>query len=407
MKIKKIKALEILDSRGNPTIETTTVLEDGSIGVASVPSGTSTGKYEAVELQVSKAINNVNTKIAEGLIGYDAEDQKEIDLAMIELDGTPNKSVLGANAVLSVSLSVARAQSIAEKKPLYQYLSRFNPRFKGNFILPIPVMNILEGGKHAGWVNDIQEYLILPININTAVEKIMAGTKIYQQLKNVLKLKNYSVSMGEEGGYKPRTSSNSEPFKLISEAIIKAGYEVGEDVYLGIDAAASEFYQNGTYYLKKENKKLTSDELANFYQRILLKYPIAYMEDVFAEDDWESFTKLTALVGNKTQIVGDDLYATNLNRLKKGIEMKATNAVLIKPNQIGTLTETIAVINIADNHKMSCIISHRAGETNDAFIADLAVAMNIPYLKAGAPYQRERMVKYNRLITIENELKNS
>lgn len=416
MKIKKIFAWEILDSRGTPTVETTTILEDGSFGKAAVPSGASTGKYEAVELRdndknryfgkgVLKAIDNVNQIIAPVLEGFEASKQHEIDKKLIDLDGTENKSHLGANATLSVSLSVARAQAQSEKIPLYQYLTRFNPDFDGTYFMPIPEMNVINGGQHANWAIDIQEVMLFPLGVNSISEAIRAGAEIYYHLRSILKNKNYSITVGDEGGFAPlNLVDNEEPFRLLIEACQKAGYQPGKDIFFGIDAAASEFYNRGQYHLKKENKIFTSDELLDFYQNLIKKYPLISIEDGFSEDDWEGFVKLTQILGNRVQIVGDDLYVTNLKRLKKGVEKKATNSILIKLNQIGTLTETIETILLAKKNGFKTIISHRSGETEDTFIADLAVAMGAGQIKSGAPARSERTAKYNQLLRIEREV---
>ena len=415
MKIKSIKAGEILDSRGNPTIESTVTLEDGSVGWAAVPSGASTGTYEAVELRdqdpkrydgkgTLKAVANVNEKIAKAVVGLDASEQEKIDNTMIEFDGTENKANLGANAILSVSLATARAEAISEKKPLYLYLSKFNPNHNGIFTMPITQMNVINGGKHANWSTDIQEYLLLPIGAASVSEAIRMCAEVYNQLKIILKIHNYSTCVGDEGGFAPGLTSNEEPFQLMSEAIEKAGYTLGSDIYFGIDPASSEFFKNGVYNLTKEGKLVTSKELADFYMDLKSKYPIISMEDIFAEDDWDGFRAFTALINGKTQITGDDLYVTNIKRLKKGIENKTTNSILIKLNQIGTLTETIKVILIARQNKMSSVVSHRSGETEDSFIADFVVAMGTGQIKTGAPCRSERVVKYNRLMQIEREL---
>lgn len=416
VKIKSINAVEILDSRGNPTVEAEVVLEDGAIGNAAVPSGASTGSYEAVELRdgdakrynglgVLKAIENIEKIIAPKLIGLEAADQKAIDMAMIDLDGTENKARLGANAILAVSLAVARAAAKSEGKPLYQYLSKFNPDFDGRFIMPIPMMNIMNGGKHANWATDIQEYMILPVGAKTEAEAVRMCAEIYSSLKKVLKDKGYGTTVGDEGGFAPAVSSNKEPFELMSEAVKKAGYELGRDIVFGIDAAATEFYQDGKYNLNKEGKVVSSEELAEFYMENIVKhYPIKTMEDIFSEDDWQGFEDFTAKVGDKIQIVGDDLYVTNINRLKRGIEEKTANSILIKLNQIGSLTETIEAILLAHRNKMTAVISHRSGETEDDFIADLVVAMGAGQIKTGAPARSERTAKYNRLIKIEKEL---
>jgi len=417
MKIKSIEAFEILDSRGQPTISAVTVLADGSRGEASVPSGASTGSHEAVELRdgdakryhglgALKAVKNVNDKIGPMLTGQDAADQQKIDTFMIELDGTPNKGNLGANAMLSVSLSVARAQAQAEKKPLYEYLTKFNPNHQGDYILPIPMMNIMNGGKHANWATDIQEYMILPVGAKSMTEAVRMCAEIYLQLKKVLKAGDYSISIGDEGGFAPSVPSNAEPFKLISEAIKQAGYQPGAEVALGIDAAATEFFQFGKYSLKKENREMDSAELSVFYRDLIKAYPIISLEDIFSEDDWAGFENFTKAFGKKTQIIGDDLYVTNPERLKKGIKEKTTNSILIKLNQIGTFSETIEVILAAQKNHLTTVISHRSGETIDDFIADLAVAFSCGQIKTGAPCRGERTVKYNRLMRIEQELKN-
>lgn len=415
MKIKSISALEILDSRSNPTIEATVVLEDGSSGSAAVPSGASTGSYEAVELRdgdsqrynglgVLKAIANIETKIAPALIGQEASNQNEIDKIMIDLDATENKANLGANAILAVSLATARAQATAEKKPLYQYLAKFNPDFDGNYYLPLPMMNIMNGGKHANWATDIQEYMILPISASNITEAIRMCSEVYFQLKKILKAKGYEIAVGDEGGFAPAVKSNSEPFELMSQAITSCGYTLGKDIVFGIDAAATEFFQDNNYQLKKEAKSLTSQELADFYLDIMSKYPIKTVEDIFSEDDWQGFENFMIKTDNKVQVVGDDLYVTNIKRLEKGISQKSSNSILIKLNQIGTLSETIETILLSRKNNMTAVISHRSGETEDAFIADLSVAMGTGQIKTGAPARSERTAKYNRLLKIEKEL---
>ncbi|MFH0840540.1 MAG: phosphopyruvate hydratase [bacterium] len=411
MKIRSIKALEILDSRGNPTIEATVNLEDGSSGTSAVPSGASTGSHEAVELRdqdearyhgkgVLHAIKNIEI-ISNALLGMDSENQEAIDKKMIELDGTENKSKLGANAILAVSLAVASAQAKAEKKPLFSYLKKFNKN-EAPLQMPIPMMNVINGGKHANWSTDFQEYMILPIGKKSLPEAIRSCVEVYSSLRQILVEKEYSITVGDEGGFAPAVKSNDEPFELIIQAIQQAGYVVGEDFVLAIDVAASEFYKDGKYILKKENKKLDGAGLLDFYKELVQKYPIVSIEDPFHEDDWESFTELVKALPNK-QIVGDDLYATNLERLKKGIDLQASNSILVKPNQIGTLTETIQVIELAKKSGLTTIISHRSGETRDSFIADLAVAMDTGLIKAGAPCRGERTVKYNRLLNIVDQ----
>jgi enolase len=412
MKIKSVQAQEILDSRGNPTIEAITVLEDESFGWAAVPSGASTGKYEAVELRdkdktrygglgTLKAVENVNTKINKAIVGLDAENHEKLDKTMLELDGTENKANLGANAILSVSLSAARAEAQSEKKKLFEYLTKFNPDFNGTYVMPIPEMNVMNGGKHANWATDIQEYMLFPIGAKSITEAARMCAEVYQVLKGIIKEKGYAISVGDEGGFAPGVSSNEEPFELLSQAIQKAGYVLGKDISLGIDAAASEFYSDGKYNLAKEGKVVTSDELSTFFKNLSLKYPIVSMEDIFAEDDWDAYEKFTASSGDKIQIVGDDLYVTNVKRLERGIENKTTNAILIKLNQIGTLTETVNAVLLARKNNMASVISHRSGETEDAFIADFAVAMGTGQIKTGAPARSERVAKYNRLMRIE------
>lgn len=414
MKIKEIKALEILDSRGNPTVSATVILEDGSSGTAAVPSGASTGAYEAVELRdgdksrfggqgVLNAVRNIEEKIAPALIGQEASEQETIDKIMINLDGTDNKAVLGANAILAVSMAAARAAACQAGQPLYRYLVKFNPDFSGQYNLPVPMMNVLNGGKHADWATDIQEYMILPVGAKTMAEAVRAGAEIYQSLKKVLKSRGYSIALGDEGGFAPAVRSNEETFQLLDEATRAAGYEPGKDILFGIDAAASEFYADGAYELKKEGKKVSGQELSAFYSALAEKYPIRSWEDVFAEDDWDSFQAFTAAHPG-AQVVGDDLYVTNVKRLEQGIARKSTNSILIKLNQIGTLTETVAAILLARRNGMTSVISHRSGETEDAFIADLAAAMGTGQIKTGAPARSERTAKYNRLIAIEAEL---
>lgn len=413
MNISSITAQEILDSRGNPTIEATVRLVDGSKGVASVPSGASTGSYEALELRdarsdryngkgVLHAVKNIETTIAEALIGFDVRNQKGLDDVMIKLDGSDNKNKLGANAILAVSLASARAAATSEDIPLYTYLRRFFPEAGGEYTLPIPLMNIMNGGAHANWTTDIQEYMIMP-QAETMADRIRMGEEIYQSLKTVIEKAGYSDAVGDEGGFAPEVKDNEEPFTLITQAIEAAGYEAGKDVNLAIDAAASEWYRNGQYHLKKQGN-MDSARLVEWYQDLIKKYPLTSLEDPFGEDDWNSFSDFTSKVDTNIQVVGDDLYVTNVNRIERGIQEKATTAVLIKPNQIGTLTETIAAIRLAHEHNQKTIISHRSGETMDDFIADLAVAANSGQIKAGAPARGERVAKYNRLMEIEREL---
>lgn len=416
MHIKTITAREILDSRGNPTVEATIHLENGIMGTASVPSGISTGTYEALELRdshsdryegrgVLHAVKNIEEGISEALRGKDIFNPKALDEVMLNLDGTDNKSKLGANAILAVSLASARAGANAEQLPLYVYLRQiFFPELKKQFILPIPLMNIMNGGAHAGWVTDIQEYMILP-QAESMAERIRQGTEVYEALKETISKAGLAQTVGDEGGFAPEAESNTQPFELIIAAIKEAGYRPGVDIQLGIDAAASEWYRNGQYHLKKQGN-MDSQTLAKWYDEFLDRYFLTSIEDPFGEDDWSAFSDYTSRSGKKVQIVGDDLYVTNPKRLKQGIQEKATNAILIKPNQIGSLSETVETIKLAQENGLKTIISHRSGETMDDFIADLAVACNAGQIKAGAPARGERVAKYNRLMAIEEELKN-
>ncbi|MGB9793601.1 phosphopyruvate hydratase [Caldisericum exile] len=403
-----VKAREILDSRGNPTVETEIVLESGAVGVAAVPSGKSTGKFEAIELRdgdksrfngkgVLNAVKNVNEIIAENIIGMEAADQYLIDKTMIELDGTPNKGKLGANAILSVSLAVARAQANELGVSLYQYLGGINAN-----LLPVPQLNILNGGAHADSGLDIQEFLILPANFTSFKEAIRAGAEVYRSLEKILKEKGYSVGIGDEGGFAPKVKNTEEALSLIVEAITNANYIAGKDIFLGIDAASSEFFKDGYYHF--EGAKLTSKEMVDFYESLLSKFPIISIEDGLAEEDWEGWVELTNRLGKKIQIIGDDLYVTNIERFSKGVEISASNSILIKLNQIGTLSETLKVIQFAKFNGFNAIVSHRSGETSDAFISHLVVGMNTGQIKSGAPARIERVEKYNELIRIEEEL---
>ncbi|MCX6795667.1 MAG: phosphopyruvate hydratase [Candidatus Falkowbacteria bacterium] len=415
MKIKSIRAWEILDSRGNPTVAAEVVLENGLVGRSGVPSGASTGSYEAVELRdndegrynglgVLAAVKNVNEIIAPALVGLEIENQNHLDQKMIDLDGTENKAKLGANAILAVSLACARAAAASLGQPLYQYLSKFNPRFAGKFSLPVPMMNVLNGGKHANWATDIQEYMILPIGAKHFFFFFMMCAEIYQALKKTLKDQGYSVNVGDEGGFAPAVSSNEEAFRLLTEAVVAAGYSLGEEVVFGIDAAATEFFADGLYNLKKEGKSMSSSQMIGFYQDLAERHPIISFEDILSEDDWQGFKDFSLAFNNEVQLVGDDLYVTNVSRLKRGIEEKTSNSILIKLNQIGTLSETVAAINLALENSMTAVISHRSGETEDSFIADLSVAMGTGQIKTGAPARSERTAKYNRLLEIEAEL---
>lgn len=404
MKIKDIKAREILDSRGNPTIEVDVILENGILGRASVPSGASTGSREALELRdneerflgkgVLKAVNNVNTEIKQALIGYDVLKQEEIDNLMIELDGTDNKNRLGANAILGVSLAVLKAAAKASNKPIYEYIGNGKT-------LPKEMMNILNGGMHADNNLDFQEFMIIP-EAKTVKERIRMGSEIFYNLKEVLKEKNYNTNVGDEGGFAPDLKSNSEGFELILKAIKKSGYIPGIDVFLAIDVAASEFYKNQKYHC--DGKKLSTEELIEFYEDLVDKYPIISIEDPVSEDDWEGFSLITKRLGNKIQLVGDDLFVTNIKYLQKGIDLKAGNAILLKLNQIGTVTETLKTIELAKKHNYKTIISHRSGETEETIIADLAVGLSLGQIKTGSLSRTDRTCKYNQLIRIEEEI---
>lgn len=405
--IKSIYAREILDSRGYPTIETEVVLESGAIGIASVPSGASTGSFEAIELRdggdrflgkgVLKAISNVNEVIAPNLIGGNAIDQHIIDKIMLDLDGTDNKSKLGANAILSVSLAVCHAAADYFQMPLYRYIGGIRSK-----TLPHPMMNILNGGAHADNKIDVQEFMIVPVVESSFKNYIEICATIYHNLKKILKSKGLNSNVGDEGGVAPNLNSTKEALNIIIEAINSAGYKPGKDVCIALDVAASEFYKDGIYKIENESK--TSDEMINFYKQLINEYPIISIEDPFAEEDWDGFSKLMTEIGDKIQIVGDDLYVTNPKRLEKGIKLQASNAILIKPNQIGTVTETLDAIKLAQENGFNPVISHRSGETDDTTISDLAVAVGAKYIKTGAPARGERVAKYNQLIRIEEDL---
>ncbi|MBR2708459.1 MAG: phosphopyruvate hydratase [Bacilli bacterium] len=406
-KIKDIKAREILDSRGNPTVEVDVLLESGTVGRASVPSGASTGSREAIELRdndknryngkgVLKAVNNVNTVIKDKLIGLDSLNQKLIDETMINLDGTKNKSKLGANAILGVSMANLKAASTYKNIPLYKY-------FNEELSMPRPMMNILNGGAHADNGLDFQEFMIIPER-ETFKERLRVGAEVFHSLKEVLKENNLATSVGDEGGFAPDLNTNKEALDLIIKAIGKAGYTPGKDVFLGLDVAASEFYENGKYNLKGEEKVLSTDELIKYFEELVKEYPIISIEDPVDENDWEGFKRITERLGDKIQLVGDDLFVTNKEYLQKGIEMKAGNAILIKVNQIGTITETIETINLAKENNYKTIISHRSGETEDTTIAHLAVGLNLKQIKTGSLSRTDRVSKYNELLRIEENL---
>lgn len=410
--IYAINAREILDSRGNPTIEVDVELETGALGRAAVPSGASTGEYEAVELRdgdqdrylgkgVLQAVINVNEIIAPELIGMESANQVQIDQAMLEIDGTANKQKLGANAILGVSLACARATAIEFDMPLYRYLGGTNAK-----VLPVPMANIINGGKHADNNVDLQEFMIMPLGAESFREALRMNTEVFHALKTYLKKNNHPTAVGDEGGFAPNLKSNEEALQVIMKAIDLAGYRPGEDIFIALDPASSEFYHNGKYHLKAENKALTSEEMIDYYANLIAKYPIISIEDGLAEDDWKGWQKMTEKLGHKIQIVGDDLFVTNVERLKRGISEKAANSVLIKLNQIGTLTETLDTINSAKNANFTNVISHRSGETEDSFISDLAVAVNAGQIKTGSLCRSERIAKYNQLLRIEEDLGN-
>ncbi len=409
--IEYVHGREVLDSRGNPTVEVEVTLEDGAVGRAIVPSGASTGAHEALELRdgdkkryggkgVLKAVENVNGPIAEALIGLESTDQIGIDKTLAEeLDGTPNKEKLGANAILGASLAVAKASAESLGLPLYRYLGGVNAH-----VLPVPMMNILNGGKHATDSTDLQEFMIVPVGAPSFAEGLRWCAEIYAALKKVLKDKGYSTNVGDEGGFAPSLPSNEAAVEVILEAVQAAGYAPGEQVMLALDPAASELYEDGRYHLRKEGRTLSGTEMVDFYARLVDKYPIISIEDGLAEDDWDAWVLMVERLGDRIQIVGDDLLVTNVQRVKRAIELRACNSLLTKVNQIGTLTEAIAAVELAYRHGWTAIISHRSGETEDVTIADLAVALNTGQIKTGAPARSDRVAKYNQLLRIEEEL---
>ncbi len=407
-----IHAREILDSRGNPTVEVEVLTENGIVGRAAVPSGASTGKYEAVELRdgeadrylgkgVEKAVANVEEIIAEELLGASVFDQRDIDQTMIDLDGTPNKSRLGANAILGVSLAVAKAAAEEAGLPLYQYLGGPNAH-----VLPVPMMNILNGGSHADNKIDFQEFMIMPVGATSFREGLRMGVEVFHHLKQVLKSKGYSTNVGDEGGFAPNMQSNEEAIQTVLMAIEKAGYQPGEDIMIALDAASSEFYdeEKGLYVLASSGQELTSADMVAFWKEWCDKYPILSIEDGLAEDDWDGWAALTRALGERIQLVGDDLFVTNTTRLQRGIDQQVANSILIKVNQIGTLTETMEAVRMATRHAYTSVISHRSGETEDTTIADLAVALNTGQIKTGSASRSDRVAKYNQLLRIEEEL---
>ena len=406
--IVEVRGREILDSRGNPTVEVDVRLSDGAIGSAGVPSGASTGRYEAVELRdgdkaryggagVTKAVANVNNHLALAVLGLSPFDQAAVDHRMLDADGTPDKSVMGANAILGVSLAVAHAAAASKGVPLYRHLGTGNT-------LPVPMLNILNGGKHAQDSTDIQEFMVVPAGLGSFPEALRAGAEIYQALKKLLTKGGHGTTVGDEGGFAPSSLTNRQALEVVHEAITVAGYTPGKDVFLALDPAATEFYEDGKYVLTREGASLSSEEMVEFWAGLCADFPIISIEDGMAEDDWEGWSAMTARLGDKIQIVGDDLLTTNTQRIQKGIDTAAANSVLIKLNQIGTLTETLEAIGMATKAGWTCVISHRSGETEDTTIADLAVATDAGQIKTGAPARSERVAKYNRLLRIAEEL---
>ena len=407
--IVTITGREILDSRGNPTVEVDVFLADGSHGRAAVPSGASTGEHEAVELRdgdkdrymgkgILKAIQNVNGILQESVKGKNAIDQEYIDRQLIEADGTPNKNILGANAILGVSMAVCRAAAIHEKKPLWKYLN------SGNSLLPAPMMNILNGGSHADNNVDIQEFMVYPLGADSFSDGLRTGTEIFHHLKGVLKSRELNTSVGDEGGFAPNLRSNEEAIEVILEASDKSGFKVGQDVFLALDAAASEFHKDGLYHLSSENLTLSAEEMVEYWQNLVEKYPIVSIEDGLDENDWDGWIHLNKTLGNTIQIVGDDLTVTNLNRLQRAVDERSMNAILIKLNQIGTVTETRQAVEMARKNNFGAIISHRSGETEDSFIADFSVAIGMGQIKTGSASRTDRLCKYNQLLRIEEQL---
>lgn len=415
MKVTKVHSQEILDSRGNPTVQCTIELENGIQATSMVPSGASTGKYEAVELRdgdttrflgkgVLRAVQNVNEKIAPLLLDKDLISQQQCDDLMIELDGTENKANLGANAILAVSMAYAKATAMANGLPLYRHISNLFGNENFQYVQPIPMINVLNGGKHALNSADFQEYMLVPIGAKSVQQAVQWGAECFHNLGRILKEMGYSTTVGDEGGYAPALESNEKPLEIMVQAIEKSGLKAGIDVSLAMDVAASSFFEDGKYILKRDNLELNSQELFDIYSKWVEKYPIISIEDAFDEDDWESFVALEKVLGSKIMNVGDDLYVTNVQRLKKGIEMKASNSILIKLNQIGTVSETIDAIKLANSANMKSIVSHRSGETEDTFIADFVVGCGCGYIKTGSMSRSERIAKYNQLMRIEREL---
>jgi enolase len=407
--IEDVRALELLDSRGNPTVSAVVTLSSGVQGAAAVPSGASTGVHEAVELRdggsrylgkgVLQAVAHVNDDIAPAVVGMDALDQAGLDAALVDLDGTPNKQRLGANALLAVSLATARAAASVLELPLYRYLGGNNAR-----TLPVPLMNVLNGGKHADNNVDMQEFMLVPAGFESFAEGLRAGVETFHHLKKVLSARGYNTNVGDEGGFAPNLKSNQEAIEVLLEAIEKAGYSAGEQLFIALDPASSEFYDNGIYHLAAEDKKLDADGMIDYWEEWLSKYPILSLEDGLAEDDWHGWASLTKRLGERVQLIGDDLFVTNVDFLQRGIDEHVANAILVKVNQIGTLTEAMDAIELAKGHGYRNVISHRSGETEDAFIADLAVGVNAGQIKTGSASRSDRLAKYNRLLSIEAEL---
>jgi enolase len=409
-RIANVRGREILDSRGNPTVEVDVLLEDGSLGRAAVPSGASTGAHEALEMRdgdksryggkgVTRAVSNVNGAIAEALAGMDPTDQARIDESLLALDGTPNKEKLGANAILGASLATAKAAAQSVGMPLYRYLGGAEAH-----VLPVPMMNILNGGKHAADSTDLQEFMVMPVGARSFAEALRWGAEIYHALKKVLKAAGHNTNVGDEGGFAPSLASNEAAVEVILEAIQAAGYTPGEQVRIALDPAASEIFEDGKYHLKKEGRALTGAEMVAFYADWVAKYPIISIEDGLAEDDWDSWVLMQQQLGHRIQIVGDDLLVTNVKRIQRAVDLGACNSLLTKVNQIGSLTEAIAAVQLAHQHGWTAVISHRSGETEDSTIADLAVALNAGQIKTGAPARSDRVTKYNQLLRIEEEL---
>lgn len=415
MKIVKVIAREILDSRGNPTVETTVELENGLKATSAVPSGASTGSHEALELRdgdakryggkgVLQAVENVNTSIAQKVVGMEVTDQAKVDEVMLALDGTPSKSVLGANAILSVSMAVCKAAALAKGVPLYQHIAELFGNPTDHYTMPIPMMNVLNGGKHAIKSTDMQEFMIMPIGAPSIREAVRYGAEVFATLAKILKKQGFATTVGDEGGYAPSLKANEEPLKLMIQAITEAGYVPGKDIAIALDPASTEFYSDGKYQLATEGKSLTSSEMVELYAKWIGQYPIVSIEDGLSEDDWAGFAEMTAKVGATTQIVGDDLFVTNPERLQKGIDAKAGNSILIKLNQIGSVSETIKTIQLAKTAGMTAVVSHRSGETEDTFIADFVVGAGTGQIKTGSLCRSERIAKYNQLMRIEEEL---